>query len=263
MNEKSTDIWSQRRLLLGLSGLVLLAVSGVGLYWVAQRKIALELIEQEVRSGLRVRWFEHGVSSPSMPSSLLTRYSPFTYPTQVSIDYDYVKIDGQKLGAALKHFGGCKELSIGQGSPVEIQEVLEGIGEQPSLTHLFVFNVELDERSLPVLARFRSLQALSLVPSALSGENFPLLPELRNVDLCYSPITDQGLARLLSCPKLEVLLAHGNLVTRQGIMAAIANASPAVRDVTIRETPFSAEEAAQISEEVHKLSPALQIAVRR
>lgn len=236
----------QRRLLPAFTGLVLLAALALGAYWGVHRWLALQAIDQEAKSGLNVEW-----------EGLLAR------PGKVSIDYEIV--DAASLGAALKRLGGVRTLSVGQGSPDKVQALLESMGEQPSLERLFVFNVALDHRTLPVLARLRSLKELALVPSDLSCESFPLLPELRNLDLAYSPLTDPGLARLLSCPKLVLLHAHGDRLTRPGILAATAAAStsPTVREVKLRGTKFPAEEATQIIEETHKQLPALQLDLRR
>jgi hypothetical protein len=251
-----------KKLLLALLGLFLLAAAGLSLYWATQRKLALEVIEAEIPAGLRIDWQGPGFTpTSSMPSSTVARYSPFTRPHRVAIGFRIV--DPKKLGAALKHFGGIQTLSAGSGDPEEIQELLESLGNQRSMTDLHLFHVPLDDRVLPVLARLRSLSQLSMVPSELSGENFPLLPELRVIDLSYSPISNSGLARLMSCPNLERLSVRGEHVTRQGIFEAVKTASPTVRSLRVYGTKFLLEELDQIEAEVRKLSPALDFAVRR
>lgn len=186
-------------------------------WWILERGKALAVLEKEQAAGLRVKWRE---PSWAKEQPYLARLCPWISLSQVHVDYDLQH--GAELGDALKHFGTLGSLSVGQGSMDALALLLSHCGAQPQLKSLLIFNVEVDDRILPVLAKWQSIEALALVPCKLTGEGFPVMPRLRNIDMAYAPVNDQGLIRLASsCPVLEDLHLKSTALSSTAILQAV------------------------------------------
>jgi hypothetical protein len=238
-----------------LSGLLL------SMNWIAERKRALEAFEQEYPSGSGAVWSVRGQKTGMLPRSLVERYSPFTQITALQVSHMHVV--EVRMVTILRHFRKMRTVSFDQGldSPVDFIAILEGLGDPSSLTSLLLFNVSIDDRVLPILSRCRSLTDLAMVPSNLTGEGFPVLPELRTIDFAYSPVNDAGLARMIVSPKLEMLKIKNVSVTKQGVLHALAIAAPTVRRLTIHETQLSLEEIEEIKLEARTIAPEIDFTV--
>lgn len=107
----------------------------------------------------------------------------------------------QKIAEALRFFGSLEEISV-QNAGEEAMALFMGVGRQPNLTKAFSFRVPITDEITKALKGFPRLRALAINTSRFTGQGFPNLPELRNVDFAYSPISIEGLRAIVESPKL-------------------------------------------------------------
>lgn len=202
----------------GIKALILLALLGsmilfASAFWA--RRLALVAIENEQSRGLFCKW--------SMPTD--GKVWPYTTgwavnlpgPRLIELGVDYDIGNPVELGQAVRQLGGVTKLSIGQGKPDAVAAFLASLGPESSLRELYVFNVRLRNEASHILTNFKSLHDLAIVPSLITGESMPILPELVTLDLNASPVTDAGLNRLAALPKLESITVSGQGITAEGI----------------------------------------------
>jgi hypothetical protein len=196
------------------TGLLLLLAILVAILLLLARFVALRSIDLEVQRGLSCIWsVEFRGESVNIP--LLIRLITRARPTNISIDYELQ--NGRQLAAAINTLGCPTEISIAQGNSVEVQKLLRAIEQPAALGKLFLFNVSLPDSFSDELSRFYNLRGLAIVPSDMTGEKFPLLAHLVNLDLSYSPINDAGFARLMELPNLRGLKLKEPRVSAGGL----------------------------------------------
>jgi len=209
--------FTRRRVVLIFVTAFLLATGGVACRWLLERGRALAVLETEQAAGLRIQW-ETPAWAQDQP--YLARLWPGAALASVHIDYQVH--DAAALGDALKHFGSVGRLSIGQGEMEAVHQVLSHCGSQPHLKSLLIFNVEVDDRILPILEKWQAIESLAMVPNELTGEKFPRMPNLRSIDIAYSRINDKGLVQLASCPMLADVHLSSTSLASSAIIQAVS-----------------------------------------
>ena len=106
------------------------------------------------------------------------------------------------MGQAVGSFRSLIEFSVDYESTT-VAAFLGALGYHPSLKEIHCFHTQTGDELSKVLTNFPNLTELSLVPSVMSGDTFPLLPNLQSLDLSFSPVTATGLKKIAQCPKLE------------------------------------------------------------
>lgn len=207
----------KKRMLWATAATIVLLLGFLVCQWILERGRALAKLEKECAAGLQVQWC---VPSWAEDQPYLARLWPGAYLGKVHIDYPMK--DAAALGDLLCHFGSLETLSIGAGEADEIHLLLSHCGDQPHLKSLMIFNVEVDDRILPVLAKWHSIETLAMVPNELTGEEFPSMPHLRSIDMAYSRINDKGLVLLTSCPVLEDLHISSTSLKSSAIIKAVS-----------------------------------------
>ncbi|MCX6851169.1 MAG: hypothetical protein NTY98_19845 [Verrucomicrobia bacterium] len=205
----------KKRILWFYAAVILLALGVMACQWLLARGRALTALEKETAAGLFVEW---RMPSWSENQPYLAKLWPGSTLYQVQVDYQMQ--DAAALGDALRHFGKLQRFNIGQGKADEVHLLLSHCGEQPIMKTLLIFNVEIDDRILPVLAKWSAIDTLAMVPNQLTGEGFPLMPNLRSIDMSYSRVSDKGLVQLVESPKLEALKFSATSLTSSALVQA-------------------------------------------
>jgi len=225
--------------------------------WILERGRALATLEKECEAGLHVQW---RVPSWAENQPYLARLWPGSTLGKVHIDHPMK--DASALGDLLCHFGSLETLSIGAGEADEIHLLLSHCGDQPHLKSLLIFNVEVDDRILPVLAKWHSIETLAMVPNELTGERFPSMPHLRSIDMDYTRINDKGLVQLTSCPVLEDLHFSSTSLTSSAIIQAVSAGRAHLRRLNLSSIELSdgktANDQNKLIEAVHQTAPKLK-----
>jgi hypothetical protein len=176
--------------------------------------------------------------------------------------WNYPIKDAAALGDLLSHFGRLGQFNIGQGEPETIHLLLSHCGDQPHLKSLMIFNVEVDDRILPVLAKWPTIETLALVPCKLTGEKFPLMPRLRSMDMSYSSINDKGLVQVASCPMLNDLFFSSTSLSSTAIIQAVNAGKTHLRKLRASDVELigrnSLDDRERLCDEVRRMAPKLQ-----
>jgi hypothetical protein len=247
----------KKRMLWISAAAIMLALGFLACQWILERGRALAILEKECAAGLQVQW---RVPSWAEDQPYLARLWPGAYLGKVHIDYPMK--DAAALGGLLCHFGRLETLSIGAGAADEIHHLLFHCGDQPHLKSLMIFNVEVDDRILPVLAKWHSIETLAMVPNDLTGERFPLMPKLRSIDMSYSRVSDKGLLQLVESPKLEVLKFSATSLTSSALVQAARSGKGHLRGLWLSEVYLkdgdTDKERDMVRETVKQIAPELQ-----
>jgi hypothetical protein len=169
--------------------------------------------------------------------------------------------EGKRLGEALRHFDTVEDVSIGGGSPNEIEQLFEALREQRHITSVVITSVGVSDSICDYMSGWDNVTEISIISTRITGERFPNLPKLTAIDASYSPITDKGFAKLLSLPALEVLTLKQPTLTAAGLSNP-RDVSKTARDVTISLSGIPLEEARRIESIYHEKWPKLQIDIR-
>lgn len=229
--------------------------------WILERGRALAVLEKEQAAGLWVKWKE---PSWAKDQPYLARLWPWASLAEARVDYSVQ--DAAALGDALRHFGSLGSLSVGQGKMDALALLLSHCGEQPRLKSLMIFNVEVDERILPVLARWQGIETLALVPCELTGEGFPVMPRLRSIDMAYAPLNNQGLIRLASsCPVLEDLHLKSTALSSTAILQAVEAGKSHLRSLMAGDVELTngntVEDRERLATKIRQAAPGLRFDV--
>lgn len=247
----------KKRILWISAAAILLVLSFLACRWILERGRALATLEMECEAGLHVQW---RVPSWAEDQPYLARLWPGSTLGKVQIDYPMK--DAAALGDLLCHFGSLETLSIGAGEADEIHLLLSRCGDQPHLKSLMIFNVEVDDRILPVLAKWHSIETLAMVPNELTGERFPLMPNLRSIDMSYSRVSDKGLVQLIESPKLEDLKFSATSLTSSALVQAVRTGKGHLRGLWLSEVNLkdgdTDKERDKLRETVKLIAPELQ-----
>ncbi len=248
---------TKKRMLWATAAAMMLTLGFLACQWILERGRALATLEKECAAGLQVQW---RVPSWAEDQPYLARLWPGAYLGKVHIDYPMK--DAAALGGLLCHFGRLETLSIGAGAADEIHHLLFHCGDQPHLKSLMIFNVEVDDRILPVLAKWHSIETLAMVPNDLTGERFPSMPKLRSIDMSYSRVSDKGLVLLTSCPVLEDLHISSTSLTSSAIIQAVSAGRAHLRRVSLSNIELTdgktANDQNKLIEAVHQMAPKLK-----
>lgn len=246
-----------KRMLWISAAAILLVLSFLACQWILERGRALATLEKESEAGLHVQW---RVPSWAEDQPYLARLWPGSTLGKVHIDY--AMKDAAALGDLLCHFGSLETLSIGAGESDEIHLLLSRCGDQPHLKSLMIFNVEVDDRILPVVAKWHTLETLAMVPNELTGEKFPSMPHLRSIDMAYTRINDKGLVQLTSCPLLEDLHISSTSLTSSAIIQAVSAGRAHLRRLNLSNIELTdgktANDQNKLIEAVHQTAPKLK-----
>lgn len=127
--------------------------------------------------------------------------------TEIHIGWPAFKSDHQaaaEFSAAVRFLGSLEEFSVDYNCP-EVMTLLTGFGRQPHLTDIHCFHAPVTDAISQALLGFPHLQQISLVPSQFTGRGFPVMQDLVAADLCWSPITPEGLNAIAASPKLQIV----------------------------------------------------------
>jgi hypothetical protein len=249
--------FTKKRMLWISAAAIMLMLGLLACRWILERGRALATLEKECEAGLHVQW---RMPSWAEDQPYLSRLWPGSTLGKVQIDYPMK--DAAVLGDLLCHFGSLETLSIGAGEADEIHLLLSHCGDQPHLKSLLIFNVEVDDRILPVLAKWHSIETLAMVPNELTGERFPLMPNLRSIDMSYSRVSDKGLVQLIESPKLEDLKFSATSLTSSALVQAARIGKGHLRRLWLSEVYLkdgdTDKERDKVRETVKKMAPELQ-----
>ena len=247
----------KKRMLWISAAAIMLALGFLACQWILKRGRALATLEKESAAGLHVQW---RVPYWAEDQPYLARLWPGS--TLVKVHIDYPMKDAVALGDLLCHFSSLETLSIGAGEADEIHLLLSHCGDQPYLKSLMIFNVEVDDRILPVLAKWHNIETLAMVPNELTGERFPSMPHLRSIDLAYSSINDKGLVQLTSCPVLEDLQISSTSLTSSAIIKAVSAGRAHLRNLNLSNIELTdgktTKDQNKLIEAVHQTAPKLK-----
>ena len=236
---------------------IMLVLGLLACQWILERGRSLATLEKECEAGLHVQWH---LPSWAESQPYLARLWPGSTLGKVQVDYPMK--DAAALGDLLCHFGSLETLSIGAGEADEIHLLLSHCGSQPYLKSLLIFNVEVDDRILPVLAKWHSLETLAMVPNELTGEKFPSMPHLRSIDMAYTRINDRGLVQLASCPALADLHFSSTSLASTAIIQAVRAGSAHLRRLNLSNIELTdgktASDQKKLMEEVQQTAPMLK-----
>lgn len=247
----------KKRMLWMSAAAIMLVLGFLACRWILKRGRALAALETETAAGLFVEW---RMPSWAEDQPYLARLWPGSTLGKVQIDYPMK--DAAALGDLLCHFGSLETLSIGAGEADAIHLLLSHCGDQPYLKSLLIFNVEVDDRILPVLAKWHALETLAMVPNELTGERFPSMPHLRSIDMAYTRINDKGLVQLTSCPALEDLHFSSTSLTSSAIIQAVNAGRAHLRSLNLSNIELTdgktANDQNKLIEAVHQTAPKLK-----
>lgn len=100
------------------------------------------------------------------------------------------------------------------------EDNLANLGKLSSLELLSLANVPISDADLAAFASFRELRTFHLVRSRITGHGLRHLKalDLTSLDLCWSPIDDDGLASVGQLSKLSVLNLNHTRITDAGLV---------------------------------------------
>jgi hypothetical protein len=237
---------------------LLAALLGFPLLWFVRRYSYVAYIRQETAKGLYCEWGPDDKAISSADEVQWRAYLPGGGPIAIHVEYD-VK-DGQRLGKAIGNFGTLVSIKIAQGSPTEITGLLRGLGKQHSLRKVAVFGVPVGDEFTEQLAQFGSVTEMSIVPSKITGERFPLMPALSALDLANSPITDAGFYRLLQLPSLKLLSLKEPSISPLGL-TKVLETTGRIEQIYISMSDIPAEKSQAIRSEYLRKWPHLILEV--
>jgi hypothetical protein len=183
--------------------------------WIACRWWAVHILETS--PGVVCTW--------KLPTWTTHRWSKLL-PTSRVTD---LKIGGRvdhpaKLLWAMRRCGPIDSLLIdpdampGWSEPSASLAFLTSLGPQPRVRSLHLAGLSLDDQqAAAVLHQFPGLQKLSLHWVQYSGEHFPTLPTLQDVEIYFTPISDSGLAAVLRSPSLRTCKLAYTRVSLDGL----------------------------------------------
>lgn len=129
----------------------------------------------------------------------------------------------QAVGEALGVIGPIDEISCAKEMDGDVNGLLDGLPDGQIVRRLYLANSRLTDAASSNFGRVRELKEASFVGSMVTGEQWPTMPSLEDVDLAYSPITDAGLLRVAtSCPGLKRLQVKNGSVTISGVEALLS-----------------------------------------
>lgn len=229
----------------------------MGICWLALRAVSIAALDREERGGINIEWeipfYGHKVDGKRM----LLRYLPGAQVTTVVIQAKMT--DPIALGRALRHFGNVENLYISADTTDRMHAMLDHIGYQPRVLDMQVDEVPpLDDRLMPVLAKFSSLERLYATHSNITGEAFPTLAQLSECTLKYAPITDEGLQRISKCPRLRKVHLRASRVSPEAVMDFVSESHPELIIFSCNSTKITAAQAAEIQAKVTGTAPGFE-----
>lgn len=209
-------------------------------------------IASEQGRGLRCKWKMPANGKLWPYSTAWAVHLPGAKLSELNVDYDIG--NPAELGEAVRQLGGVVKLSIGQGKPESVAALLMALGPESNIRELYIFNVLLPDKATHALANFKSLHDLAIVPSEITGESMPFLPELVTLDLSTSQVTDDGLKRLVALPKLEAISVSGPGITAEGIRSLSVHAG-ALKELVITDSTIVASSIAELQAHMSRQRP--------
>jgi len=174
--------------------------------FVMQRLSSIHFLRAEMEKGLSCEWQTHNgkrVSDEKLLNSTLLLWGG---PVNLQMTSpDYRSSDYQKLGQVVGSFHTLNELGIQRGQPSDITRFFIGLGRQDSLSTLYMFGASTEDSISAHLDQFPNLRVAGFVPSKITGEGFPALVQLEQLDLTASDMTKIGFGQVLKLPRLKWL----------------------------------------------------------
>jgi hypothetical protein len=202
------------RNLLILIGLVFILAS----LWFLPRWRAIQYLRSESSLELTIR--------TSSDESWREISEPYVWLTANQIGV--VRITGrlknpQAVGRALGVMGPIDEISCSKEITSDVDSLLKGLPDGQIVRRIYLANVQLTDAASSTLGRIRELKEASFVGSVLTGEQWPTMRYLEDVDLAYSPISDAGILRIGKyCPALKRLQIKNASVTISGVESLLS-----------------------------------------
>jgi len=247
----------QKRAALVAVILLFLGLIGSLAAWYLRRSKAIRVLESAQNVGLQCEWrVKYGAR---WTQSRWIKILPISSVTSVSLDYD-VRNAGE-LARAIKVVGAVEEIGIGQGDPDEIETFLSELGCQRALRAMYIFNVPLEGEIGNALGKFPNLRILALVGSHYSASDFPTLEALEELDIRFSPVTDDGLAAILKCPKLRAAYMKEPAVTGNGIEQIEKWRQRALKELAITEVAVPEEDVSKLERGIQAACPDLEFSI--
>lgn len=243
----------------GLAALVFL-VGGLLFFQSRSDAEAWRILEVEKEAGLDFAW-EHVYPDWLRTTCERFHLQSFSRPRLWTIGIDYEMKDPERLAWAVRRVGQLRQLRVAQGDPEKVAKFLRGLGKQPEMENVQIFHVLLGEELGEILPNWPRLREAGLAGTRYSGARFAELKWLENLDVSFSPLTDEGLEAILRCPALRNLYTKDSKITESAVRVIPDWRRAALKHIRLSNLNVTEERAKVLTEELTKTCPDVEVEI--
>lgn len=170
--------------------------------WDAERT---SLREENAQGGLFVQWKLRNGDIVREPPTLWEMVAG-AHPIELNIGSAWECEDMeqlQRLGAIFAHHGTLEELHIYSGRNLALDAFMKHLGAQPQLRSFSCRYLGFSDEAGTFFEDCPAVEEITIESAEFTGEKFPLLPALQNIEASFPGITPTGLRRIMTCPSLR------------------------------------------------------------